>query len=483
MNATNAGAEPAHVTTAGNDQEQTSAHSNYRADLIERRKRDLPPGVTVDEDEIARSVDRELLEALSDKPTVGGIRQRDGAVLLDDIAEMIGRFVACSQSARDAAALFVVHTHAFAAADCSPRFVLSSAEPQSGKTRFLEILKLLVHRPLFTANISEAALFRKIDADGVTILFDEIDAIFGPKARGDREDLRALLNAGYERGAVVTRCSGEGAKMVVKDFQVFAPVALAGIGRLPETIEQRAIVVRLKRRAPDENVERLRRREIAPETDALRSQVGEWASTHMGTLSSARPELPEELSDRAADVWEPLLAIADAAGGSWVARARVAAVELFTAREADESTVGIRLLGDIHDVFGVDLGLASGTLADRLGGIEGSPWPEWKNGKPITANALARLLKKYGVKPDQHRIGDDAFRGYLRSDFADAWSRYLTLPPESATSDTSATPQSQQGQRVLHSRQMLHISGDVEDDLGAWCSDDIADLIDTEAVA
>lgn len=352
-----------------------------------------------------------------------------GAVLLDDVERFTRRFVVTSDAALVAAALFIVHTHAFDAADCTPRFVLTSKEPQSGKTRFAEVLRLLVSRPLFVANISEPALFRRIDAGKITLLVDEVDAIFGPKAR-DREDLRALLNAGYERGAVVTRCVGEGSKMTTKDFGVFAPVVLAGLGRLPETIEQRSIIVRLKRRAPSEPVEKLRRRTIGADADPLRERVAAWAEAHLPVLAASEPELPDGLSDRAGDVWEPLLAIADHAGGTWPERARHAAIELFSSRDTDQSTLGVRLLADVRSILTGEDGIASGDLAGRLAAIEGSPWPTWgRDDMPLTAHALAKLLRGYDIKPGQHRIGTETFRGYLVTDFEDAWSRYLPPTP------------------------------------------------------
>ena len=140
-----------------------------------------------------------------------------------------------------AVTLWIAHTYAAPAAYCTPRLAIQSAEKQSGKTRLLEVLDLLVANPKQVAHISEAALFRSIDRGPVTILFDETDAIFGPKASNDHEDLRALLNMGYRRGATVPRCVGP--RNEVHDFTTFAPVALAGIGALPDTIEDRSIIV------------------------------------------------------------------------------------------------------------------------------------------------------------------------------------------------------------------------------------------------
>jgi len=191
-------------------------------------------------------------------------------------------------------ALWVAHTYAFAAADCSPRLAIQSAEEASGKTRTLEVLELITRDPRQVVNMSEAAMFRSIAAGPPTILFDEVDAIFGPKAR-DREDLRAMLNAGYRRGATVDRCVGEGAKLEVKAFPVFCPVALAGIGRLPDTVQDRSIVVRLSRRRVDEPVERLRRRVVEPEATELRRDLTDGFDRVVDVLAGAFPEMGSEL--------------------------------------------------------------------------------------------------------------------------------------------------------------------------------------------
>jgi hypothetical protein len=387
----------------------------------------------------------------------------EGAALLDDVAAFIGRYVACSAAGRDAGALWIAHTHAFEAAETSPRFAPLSAEPQSGKTRYLEVLKLLVRAPLFAVNISEAALFRVIEARRPTVLHDEIDAVFGPKAR-DREDLRAMLNAGYERGATVERCVGEGSKLTVKSFPVFAPVAMAGIGKLPETVALRSIVVRMKRRAPNEPVAKLRRRQVAPEADMLRSRLEAWAAAHLAVLADAEPDMPDELDDRAADIWEPLVAIADAAGGDWPARARDAAKALFGARRDDEATIGVRLLADARDVFGDTQGFASGDLAGRLAAIEGAPWSDWTD-KGFTPHALAKLLRRYDIRPDLHWLDSVKIRGYRRADFEDAWARYLTPPAVSVPTVLTVPRHAQQGQGLEHLEHAEHFSGDGLDPL------------------
>jgi Protein of unknown function (DUF3631) len=347
--------------------------------------------------------------------------------------------VVCSEAAHVASVLWIAHTHAFDAAEYTPRVWVTSPEAGSGKTRRLEVFKLLVPRPLLVVETSVAALFRMVRLHKPTLLFDETDALFGAKAN-DREDLRALLNAGFERGAEVPRCVGDGANMKVEMHPVFAPVALAGLGRLPHTLETRSIVNRMKPRTADEKVERLRKRHVKPEADQLRARWAAWAKEHTEKLKNAEPHLPDELSDRAQDIWEPLLAIAELAGEEWAERARKAAVELHKSREDDELSIGRHLLSDIRDVFDEPerelpyddehgAAIASGALATALADIEGSPWAEWtRDNKPISANRVARMLKPFDIRPDQHKVAGKNLRGYLRDDFEDAWRRHLPNP-------------------------------------------------------
>lgn len=190
----------------------------------------------------------------------------DGAALLDLVEEFIGRFVAFpSEAARVACVLWATHAHVVDAFESTPRLALLSPEPASGKTRTLEILDLLVVRPLHAVNVSPSALFRKVadQKEKPTVLFDEIDTIFGPRAK-EHEDLRALINAGHRRGAVALRCVGEGSRQKAVEFPAYAAVALAGLGDLPDTILSRSIAVSMRRRAPSEHIQPYRRRQHEP---------------------------------------------------------------------------------------------------------------------------------------------------------------------------------------------------------------------------
>jgi hypothetical protein len=257
------------------------------------------------------------------------------AELLDDVGRFLGRFIAYPTGhALVAHVLWIAHSHLMSAWDSTPRIAFLSPEPKSGKTRALEVTELLVPRPVATVNATPAYLFRKVaDPTGPpTLLFDEIDTIFGPKAK-DNEDIRGMLNAGHRRGATAGRCVVRGKIIETEELPAYCAVALAGLGDLPDTILTRSVVVRMRRRAPDERIEPFRRRQVVPEADTLRGRLVAWAAKTEARLTDTWPEMPDGVEDRDADVWESLLAVADVADvGSrvadknWPARARVAAV-------------------------------------------------------------------------------------------------------------------------------------------------------------
>jgi hypothetical protein len=254
----------------------------------------------------------------------------DGVALLGDIEVFLRRFVAHpSEAALVAHVLWIAHTHVMDAWESTPRIAFLSPEPGSGKTRALEITELLVPRPVVAVNVTPAYLFRKVadEAGKPTVLFDEIDTVFGPQAR-DNEEIRGLLNAGHRRGAVAGRCVMRGKIVETEELPAYCAVAMAGLGDLPDTILTRSVIIRMRRRAPGEHVEPYRRRLYEKEGDVLRERLSGWAHLHEDVLSTAWPEMPEGVHDRDADVWEPLLAVADAAGGEWPERARVSGVSL-----------------------------------------------------------------------------------------------------------------------------------------------------------
>lgn len=367
-----------------------------------------------------------------------GKRSAAGAALLDEIYAYLGRFVVYpSPHARVAHTLWCAHAHAMDAWESTPRIAFLSPEPWSGKTRAIEITMNLVPNAVEAINVTPAYLFRRVGAaDKPTILFDEIDTVFGPKAKRDNEEIRGLLNAGHRKGAITGRCVVRGKTVLTEDTPAYCAVAMAGLGDLPDTLLSRAVVIRMRRRARHEKIEPYRPRLHAPQGQAIRNRLAAWAKGIDGTVI---PPMPEAITDRNADVWEALLMVADAAGEGWPERARVAAVALVADFQGDAPSLGVRLLGDLRIVFRDADAMSTEDILVALKTLDDAPWADLK-GKPIGSRGLAALLKKYQIKSKSVRIGERTPKGYDRADLQDAWSRYLPLSPQiSATSATSAT--------------------------------------------
>ena len=349
-----------------------------------------------------------------------------GGCVLDRVEEFLSRFVSFpSPEHLVAVVLWAAHTHLLASFESTPRLALLSPEPGSGKTRVLEVLETLVPNPLFSINVTSAALFRKVaDVDArPTVLFDEIDTIFGPRAK-EHEDVRGLLNAGHRRSGTAIRCVVRGRNIEVEELPAYAAVAMAGLGDLPDTLMSRAVVVRMRRRAPHEQVEPFRRRVHGPEGNELRDQLEVWARVHGLAMLDVWPTMPAGIEDRPADVWEPLLAVADAAGGDWPKAARAAAVTIVATSKGEPASLGVRLLDDLRTVFATEDAVSTDELLARLHDLDEAPWSDLR-GKPLDARGLAHRLKQYGVGPKVIRVGDRTARGYARDDLHDPWSRYL----------------------------------------------------------
>jgi len=373
----------------------------------------------------------------------------DGAALLDDVQAHLTRFVAYpSPSAEIAHTLWVAHTPpAFMDLwESTPRAAFLSPEPESGKTRALEITETLVVRPIEAVSATSAYLFRKIsDPEGLpVILYDEIDTVFGPKAK-DNEEVRGVLNAGHRRGAVSGRCVTKGKAIETEELPSYCAVALAGIGSLPDTILTRSIVIRMRRRAPTEKIESYRRRLHAKQGHILRDSLVKWADQVKGSFNDNWPEMPEGIEDRSADMWEALLVIADLAGGHWPQKARAAAKELVKQSKKSTPSLGVRLLADIHKAFGDLDRIGTTALLKALNDMPEAPWGDLR-GRELDSRGLADFLGAYDIHSKKIRIGEKSIRGYKREFFVDAWKRYL--PRKSGTSGTSGTEADVQGDSV-----------------------------------
>jgi hypothetical protein len=348
----------------------------------------------------------------------------DGADLLDDMVAAIRSYAILHGFQADAIALWIIGTHAMAAWTIFPRLMIQAPTRGCGKsTLVLDVLPRLVNRPRPASGISTASLFRTIELLRETLLLDEADTYVR-----DNEEMRGVLNAGHHRDATVIRTIGDDHEP--REFSVWAPVALAAIGRLPGTIEDRSIIIHLRKKRADEKIESVR--DTGEQLDRLARKAARFVRDHLDVLAGARPKMPDGVINRDADNWHPLLAIADIAGGEWSARARRACDELFHNTAATLSP-GVLLLGDLRELFDAKpLGvLFTNEILPELHKRDDRPWPEYgKKQLPITSRQVASLLKPFEIPTNQTvwRGTATSAKGYRREDFEDVFARYLPPP-------------------------------------------------------
>ncbi|NWH09413.1 MAG: DUF3631 domain-containing protein [Alphaproteobacteria bacterium] len=318
----------------------------------------------------------------------------------------------------DVVALWCLATHAMEHFQHAPRLAITSAEKGSGKTTLLDVLGDLAPRRLNSGSITGAAYARVVEATSPTLIVDEADTFLA-----EDDVLRGVLNQGHRRGECLIRCVGDNHE--ARAFNVFAPVAIAALGALPDTLLSRSFVIRMQRAMAHERPARLDEKARA-DARRLRAMAARWVEDSVDVLSAASPDLPEWMTNREADNWRVLLAIADCAGGAWPERALRAAASMKATAPEDQSA-GVKLLADIRAAFherGVDR-ITSAELVAWLVAKEDRPWAEWKSGKPMTAVQLAKFLSRYEIRPRLAKFSGASARGYDLEDFVDAFNRYL----------------------------------------------------------
>ncbi|HUY28171.1 MAG TPA: DUF3631 domain-containing protein [Candidatus Binataceae bacterium] len=393
------------------------------------------------------------IESLAPLPPAPWPEPVEGAALLNDVVRFIERFVILDKHAVIAVALWIAFTYCFDVAETSPRLRIKSPDKRCGKSRLLEVLGFLVPRSITASNMSASSVFRTIDAEHCPLFIDEADTFVR-----DNQELRGLLNSGHTRtSAYVIREIPAGERAwVQKRFSTWCPMAIAGIGKLPDTVEDRSVPIVMRRKRRIDKVERLTRRNRSAREDAaaLASKLARLAADNLEKLRDAAPLIPDALNDRAADNWELLLAIADLAGGDWSVRARVAALALSGERDnSDEDSLRTRLLADIRRILEPLSAeeISSASLCSQLAEVETSPWSEFNRGKPISPARLSRMLRDFEIYVG--KIEHGSARGYKKSDFKDSFERYLAAIPSDRSVQVSET-QRREGESAI-----LEVSG------------------------
>jgi hypothetical protein len=353
----------------------------------------------------------------------------DGPELFNDIAATLAKYVIADTATIYAATLWIAHTWLIDRLTVTPIANITAPEKRCGKSVLLDLLRHLSNKPLQTTNITPAALYRSVEKWSPTLLIDEVDSFLRAN-----DETRGIINSGFTRAmAYVIRCVGDDSEP--KRFSTWGAKALAGIGSLPDTIADRSIPFRLRRKMSSETVSNLRHADPL-QWEQFRARLKRWTDDYSSAVIAARPQRLQGLNDRANDCWEPLFAIADAAGGDWPKRAREAALEIH-AGEEDTQSKGVELLANIKTIF-VRQKSPNVLNAELLNALVEDPewrWGTWNHGKPMAQRQLTALLKSFNVNNHSVRTERSSGRGYSRSDFEDAFVRYLPETPGTSAQD------------------------------------------------
>lgn len=355
----------------------------------------------------------------------------NGDKLLSSIKGELLKHVILPGGVAEPITAWVVLTYCYGAFRILPLLGIISPVKRCGKTTLLEVLQGLTNKGLTASNISPAATFRTIEKYSPTLLVDEADTFLK-----DNDELRGVLNSGHTRAtAFVVRIEGESHEPV--KFSTWGPKAIAMIGTLPDTLQDRSVVVALRRKAPGETVSRI---DVDFENKCLeiRQACRRWTDDNLHILRTIKPDIPATNNDRTTDNWTPLLTIADVAGGDWPELMRKSMLGML---DGTDDSIGPKLLKDIQDIFNSHMGkrIFSDDLVEALKAKKESPWCDWNRGKGLTQNGLARQLNLFGIHSKTIRINEDRRKGYGLNSFKDAFKRYIPLIPPVSSVTTGQT--------------------------------------------
>jgi hypothetical protein len=349
----------------------------------------------------------------------------DGNELLDEMSEIVSRYMVLPKGALTPIVLWIVSTYVYDAFNVYPKLGIISPEKRCGKSTLLDILGAFSCKSILSSNITPSSIFRVVEKTKPTLLIDEADTFIA----GRNDDLTGIINSGHtKRTASVIRNVGE--DHTTKKFSTWSPMAFASIKGLPDTIMDRSIVIQLRRRTIAERVARIPV-DFWEDSELIRQKLVRWGLDNFSDLKANHIEPPIIQNDRAIDNWLPLFTIAHTVGGEW--SEKVNASYLLLNNQVDEESAPVMLLHDIQFIFNnrdCDR-IHSVDLVRYLVDMEERPWCEWKRGNPMTANSLAKQLKTFGIHSKSIRIGvpSKTLKGYELKQFTDSFDRYIPSPP------------------------------------------------------
>jgi DNA polymerase-1 len=394
--------------------------------LVSHRDSLYPIGLLLE-----HAVEADNIPEEGDEPTLELPKDVTGADVLNAVCDLLGRYIRFrSPEQAWAVSLWIAQTHFVDVFEIVAYLAVSSATMRSGKTHLLDLIRWTCARGRRMSAGSDAAIFRTLAASPPpTLVFDEVDNFIGEHS--ERGFLTGVLNEGFERDGVVARVEDAGGKREVVDYAVYGPKCFTGIGKLlPPTTLDRCIPIRLERRLRSERVAKFRARAVQEQATGVRQLLASWAAAAEELVADKYGSdlaFAVGTNERAEDVWEPLLAVAEAAGGEWPQRARQAVLTL-TPADDDNGDLAVVLLADIRTVFagsGWPGALKSGELVKGLNSLEEAPWGGLRDGKGISTHRLARDLAAFGLVPERDQLEGETVRGWWLRSLEPIWSRYL----------------------------------------------------------
>lgn len=336
--------------------------------------------------------------------------------------------------------------------DRFPHLSIYSPEKRCGKTRLLEVLKLIVPNPIFTSSISPAALYRIIGGSPTkpTLILDEAQSLSRVRSES-AEALRELLNAGIEKDTKVFRCGGKKMEQV-KGFPIYSPKIFAQIGEPDAILADRSLPIEMTRKTGEDVVQRFHMREVQPRAQAIRDRLERWAKENEENAAEVYSSMIEPLdiaNDRMEDLLMPLQTVLVwddvLSGGSGVEAQSLNTLSAYAAsleerdKRQESQSWGVQLLTACREIFESEKDtsfMPTTTLIENLVSRTEEPWHRWNRGEGMNPEALAKLLRLYKIRPTHNK--DKTQRGYYVSDFSDVFERYL-LPLEKPSSPSSSS--------------------------------------------
>lgn len=342
----------------------------------------------------------------------------DIMLVADEMKSLVAKHCVLSEPEIDAIVLWAIASYDIDTFRVFPKLSLISPEKRCGKTTTLEVIMALCHNAFITANTSPAILYRISDLFRPTLLIDECDTFI----KGGDASLIGIINSGHTKsGATVTRCGGD--NYDPRAYSTWMPMVLASIGKLPDTVMDRSVIINLRRKKAKEYVDRVPA-DIGEKCIDIRRQVLRWRTDLRDKILRSTAEPDNVGNDRAVDNWSPLYAVAECISPAWASSCDRSYRTLTVAQEPELQT---ELLRDIRETFQTytDNRIPSQELVKLLCKNPDWVWRQCKNGGPLDPREMAKMLAPYGIKPKPNRKGDKTVRGYERNQFDDAFDRYL----------------------------------------------------------